>query len=67
MIAFKCRQGIDTMSAHMNIYLLASTVCFAAWVIIAFVIAWPTGWAHAPLIVAVVLLARAIVGTAKTQ
>ena len=50
----------------MNIYMLASIICIAAWVIIAFVIAWPTGWAHAPLIVAVALLARAIVGTAQT-
>ena len=50
----------------MNVYLLASVVCFAAWVIIAFVVAWPTGWAHVPLIAAVVLLAKGVVGTAHS-
>lgn len=41
--------------------LLAAVVCLAAWVILAFVIALPTGWVHAPLAIGTVLIAAAIV------
>ncbi len=47
----------------MNVYLFASIVCLVAWIIIAFVIAWPSGWAQIPLVFAIVLLARGIVGS----
>ncbi len=45
----------------MNLYYVVSFIAFAAWVIVAFVVAWPSGWAHLPLVLAVILLARAIV------
>ena len=31
------------------------------WAIVAFVVAWPSGWAHLPLAAGVVLVARGIV------
>ncbi len=53
------------MSALVNVYVFAAILSIAAWIVIAFVVAWPTGWAHLPLILGVVFLARAIVGNAK--
>ena len=40
---------------------LASILCLALWIALAFVIAWPSGWAHVPLVAAVLLAVRAIV------
>jgi len=40
---------------------LATILCLALWIVLAFVIAWPSGWAHVPLVAAVLLAVRAIV------
>ena len=44
-----------------NLALLAAIACLALWIVLAFVIAWPSGWAHVPLAVGVVLIVKAIV------
>jgi uncharacterized membrane protein len=43
--------------------LLAFTaiLCLALWILLAFVIPWPSGWAHVPLVAAALLAVRAIV------
>ncbi|HWP38888.1 MAG TPA: hypothetical protein VNL18_15185 [Gemmatimonadales bacterium] len=46
----------------MNAALIGAVVSLVAWIILAFVIPWPSGWAHVPLAVGVVLLVKAIVG-----
>lgn len=40
---------------------LAAVVSLALWIALAFVIAWPSGWAHVPLVAAALLAVRAIV------
>jgi uncharacterized membrane protein len=40
---------------------LATVACLALWLVLAFVVAWPSGWAHVPLVAAVLLAVRAIV------
>ena len=40
---------------------LATMLCLALWIVLAFVIAWPSGWAHVPLVGAALLAVRAIV------
>ena len=40
---------------------IGAVVCLALWVTVAFVIAVPSGWVHAPLAVGTVLIAVAIV------
>jgi hypothetical protein len=42
--------------------LIGAAASLVAWIVLAFVIAWPSGWAHVPLAVGVVLLVKAIVG-----
>jgi hypothetical protein len=44
-----------------HLSLLAAIGCLALWGILAFVIPWPSGWAHLPLAVGVILVVRAIV------
>ena len=51
----------------MNLALVGAIVAFAAWIVLAFVVAWPSGWAHAPLAIGIVLLAKAIVDAAERQ
>ena len=45
----------------MNLYGLAAILCLAVWVTLAFVLAFPTGWVHIPLIFGVLLIVKAIV------
>jgi uncharacterized membrane protein len=40
---------------------LIAVVCLALWIVLAFVVAWPSGWAHVPLVAGVLLTVRAIV------
>lgn len=40
---------------------LATVLCLALWIVFAFVIAWPTGWVHVPLVAAALLAVRGIV------
>lgn len=40
---------------------LAAILCFALWIVLAFVLAFPTGWVHVPLVFGVLLVVRAIV------
>jgi uncharacterized membrane protein len=40
---------------------IATIGCLALWVVLAFVIAWPSGWAHVPLVAAALLAVRTIV------
>jgi len=40
---------------------LATVLCLALWIVLAFVIAWPSGWAHVPLVAAALLAVRGIV------
>jgi uncharacterized membrane protein len=40
---------------------LVAVVCLALWIVLAFVVAWPSGWAHVPLVAAVLVAVRAIV------
>ena len=40
---------------------LGAVVCLLLWVVLAFVVAIPSGWAHTPLALGSVLIARAIV------
>ena len=46
----------------MNLYALAGMICLVLWVLLAFVLAIPSGWVHVPLALGCVLLARAVVG-----
>ena len=46
----------------MNWYAGAGILLLVLWVVLAFVLAIPSGWVHAPLALGCVLLARAIVG-----
>ena len=45
----------------MNFGIFAALACIVLWVVLAFVAAFPTGWVHVPLIVGVLLAAKAIV------
>jgi uncharacterized membrane protein (DUF485 family) len=40
---------------------LLAVLCLAAWIVLAFVVAIPSGWVHVPLVGAVLLVVRAIV------
>jgi uncharacterized membrane protein len=40
---------------------LSAVVCLAAWILLAFVLALPSGWVHVPLVAGVLLVVRAIV------
>ena len=46
----------------MNWYAGAGIVLLILWVVLAFVMAIPSGWVHAPLAPGCILLARASVG-----
>jgi hypothetical protein len=49
----------------MNLYGVAATLCFVVWVMLAFVLALPTGWVHIPLILGVFLIVKAIVDSKR--
>lgn len=60
------RQGTDLReSKAMNLSGAAAILCIILWVVLAFVLAFPTGWVHVPLILGVVLIVRAIVEGSK--
>lgn len=40
---------------------LVALVCLVLWIVLAFVRPIPSGWVHVPLVVAVLLIVRAIV------
>jgi len=40
---------------------LIAVLCLAVWIVLAFVVAIPSGWVHVPLVAAVLLVVRAIV------
>lgn len=44
----------------MNFALGAAVLCVIGWIILAFVLAIPSGWVHLPLALGAVLLAKAI-------
>ncbi len=44
----------------MNFALGAAIFCVIGWIILAFVLAIPSGWVHLPLALGTVLLAKAI-------
>jgi uncharacterized membrane protein len=46
----------------MKPYLLGALLSALLWILLAFVAAIPSGWVHVPLVAAVLLLVRAIVG-----
>lgn len=45
----------------MNIAVGAAILCVVGWIILAFVLAIPSGWVHIPLAAGAVLTAKAIV------
>ncbi len=44
----------------MNFALGAAILCFIGWIILAFVLAIPSGWVHLPLALGALLVAKAI-------
>ena len=50
----------------MNISFILAIACLILWVVLAFVVAIPSGWVHLPLAAGTVLLARAVVESGKT-
>jgi uncharacterized membrane protein len=46
---------------NFRILALLAVVCLAAWIVLAFVLALPSGWVHVPLAAGVLLIVRAIV------
>jgi uncharacterized membrane protein len=51
----------------MSRALVAAIIALAGWVVLAFMVAWPSGWAHVPLAVGVVLLVKAIVEASEQR
>ncbi len=49
----------------MNLYFLLALASLVLWAILAFAMAIPSGWVHAPLAVGVVLIAMGIVEADK--
>jgi len=47
----------------MNLFVIAALLSLAAWVVLAFVLAVPSGWVHVPLAAGCVLMARGLAGT----
>ena len=45
----------------MNLPAIAASLCILVWIVLAFVIAIPSGWVHIPLILGVLLIVKAIV------
>ena len=41
--------------------ILGAVASVLAWILLAFVLAYPTGWVHVPLVIGVLLIVRAIV------
>ena len=46
----------------MNLQAVAAALCLLIWIYLAFVMAIPSGWVHLPLVAAVLLIVKAIVG-----
>ena len=44
-----------------RVSVLSAVVLLAAWVVLAFVMAIPSGWVHAPLVASTILVAKAII------
>jgi uncharacterized membrane protein len=42
-------------------FTVGAVVSLLAWIVLAFVLAFPTGWVHVPLVIGVLLVVRAIV------
>lgn len=51
----------------MNVTVLLALACLVLWIVLAFVVALPTGWAHLPLAAGTVLLAIGIVESVKRR
>ncbi len=45
----------------MNLSGIGATICLVVWMVLAFVMALPSGWVHVPLIIGVLLTVKAIV------
>ena len=45
----------------MNHAAIAAVLCLLAWIVLAFVLALPSGWVHIPLMIGVLLIVKAIV------
>jgi uncharacterized membrane protein (DUF485 family) len=46
---------------NVNHSFIAAAIFLVAWIVLAFVIAYPTGWVHAFLALAVIFITRGIV------
>jgi hypothetical protein len=46
----------------MPVVVGGAILCLVLWVVLAFVMALPSGWVHLPLAIGCILIARAIVG-----
>ena len=46
----------------MNLPAVAAALCLLIWLVLTFYLALPSGWVHLPLVVAVLLIVKAIVG-----
>jgi len=56
------RQGTDVSERmEMNLSGIGATICLVVWMVLAFVMALPSGWVHVPLIIGVLLTVKAIV------
>jgi len=49
----------------MSPYMLGALLSALLWIFLAFVAAIPSGWAHVPLVAAVLLLVKAIAGVQR--
>ena len=47
--------------------ILIAAGCFALWIVLAFVVAIPSGWVHLPLALGAVLIAVAIIQSAPAD
>ncbi len=56
------RQGSPFRKRNqMNLAAIGAALSLVIWIVLTFILALPSGWVHAPLIVAVLLIVRAIV------
>ena len=49
----------------MNLAAIAAVLCLLVWIVLAFVLALPSGWVHIPLMFGVLLIVKAIVDGTK--
>jgi hypothetical protein len=57
------KQTIPETRLGVNLYVIAALLSLAAWVVLAFVLAVPSGWVNVPYAAGWVLLARGLAGT----